>query len=172
MRCFRFKDMLMKTTRSEWIITVLLFCLLLIALVARAAPVTQKNSAKKPEKTVLIFERKPCYGFCPAYKAEFFASGLVLVTAMQHVKLAEQPEFRFQLPPAEIQQLAAQAKKSGFFAFPERIKTKATDIPARELTIFQKNKPKKVVFEETPESFKEVTDQLESTVESRINPGK
>jgi hypothetical protein len=144
----------MKTSRSELIITLLLFCLLIIGFVVRATPVENTKPGKKPGKTVLIYERKPCYGNCPAYKAEFYANGFVLVTGMQHVKLADQPEYRFQLPPEEIQQFMANAQNEGFFTFPDRFKTQATDIPARELTILQKDKPKKVVFEETRKALK------------------
>lgn len=148
-----------------WLIT----CAFILGIFISAAQAqTQKPKKEKPGKTVLIFEKKQCFGSCPVYTAEFFADGLVKVNGIKFVKKAGLSEFR--LYPEEICNLYTEAQSLGFFSFPEKFETQITDYPQRELTLYKKNKPKRVVFAgDMPSEFQPYLKRLAELIEKQIN---
>jgi hypothetical protein len=52
-----------------------------------------------PNDTVLVFQRTPCYGTCPAYTATIFRSGKVSYTGERSVPVMGQHTFSIDRPP-------------------------------------------------------------------------
>src|SRR5688572_20566354 len=156
----------MKIFRSGFLMFGLLFCLLLVGKFGKSEAQVAKKT--KPSKTLLIFEKKPCFGFCPVYKADFKENGMVEVTYQQPAKPKAQTIFK--LNSGEVKTLWSRGEKLGFFKMKPRYETLRTDFPVRELTLFKKNKPKTVNYTEgaSPEFDAYLVD-LAALIEGKIN---
>lgn len=158
----------MKIIRSEIFASALLFTLLLIGLYFNSTAQPQNSGIYKTEQPALIFEKKPCFGFCPVYKASFFANGKVEVT---YTKSGENPQqTSFNLSKAEIKTLSDRAEKLGVFKMKDTYETLMTDFPVRELTVNFKNKTKTISYTEgaSPE-FETYLQDLAALVERNLN---
>lgn len=156
----------MKILRSGIFMFGLLFGLLLVGKFGKTE--AQVNRKIKPAKILLVFEKMPCFGYCPVYKATFKENGLVEVTYQQPAKPKTQTSFK--LSSDEVKSLWNRGEKLGFFKMKPRYETLRTDFPVREITLYKKNKPKTVNYSEgaSPE-FEAYLVDLAALVEGKIN---
>lgn len=134
-----------------------LFCLLALACALPAS--AQKATPHKPKKPkttqaakpatsepVLVFQRTPCYGRCPAYTATIFADGRVEYDGQRSVPLLGKHTLR--LPVATVSQLLAEAKRIHFTELQSEYKGHTTDLPATSITVHPVGQPLKTVYAE------------------------
>jgi len=144
----------------------LLFTLLIIGKFSNTSAQIAKKAS--PAKTLLIFEKKPCYGFCPVYKAEFLSDGNVMVTAQPAAKPKE--KISFKIPREEAQALRKRGEDLGFFKLKDKYETQITDFPVREITLYKNNKPKKVTYTQGgPEELDAYLNDLAQLVEKNLH---
>jgi hypothetical protein len=136
----------MKIIRNELIQLSILMSLLLAGMYQGMAAEQINELLPIQPKPMLVFEKKPCFGFCPVYKATFLENGTVDVIYRQPGKA--EAHKTFQLSKTEVKTLWQRGKNLGFFSLPEKFETQRTDFPVRELTMFEKGKSKKISYTE------------------------
>ena len=164
---FAFRSLFMKIVRSEVFASFLLFTLLLIGMNSKFNVQAQGYKPVKVEKPVIIFEKKPCFGFCPVYEAKFFANGTVTVI---YTKAQQKPQkAKFKLTKAEIKTLTERAENLNIFLMKDKYETLKTDFQVRELTFNKQFKSKTISYSEgaSPE-FEVYLQELADLVESNI----
>ncbi|MFC5270424.1 DUF6438 domain-containing protein [Adhaeribacter terreus] len=156
----------MKQFRTGFVMFTLLFTLLIIG---KNSNINAQSSRKhSPAKTLIVFEKKPCFGFCPVYRAEFMTDGNVLVTAQPAAKPKVKSTFR--ISRKEAQELWKRGEQLGFFKLKANYETLKTDFPVREITLYKNNKPKKVTYTEGgPQEFNTYLTDLAQLVEKNLD---
>ena len=103
---------------------------------------------------VLVFERTPCYGRCPAYIMQVYADGRVAYEGRHSVPMMGKHELK--LPAATVADMLRQAKEAHFETFEKEYLSGATDMPSTIVTIRQPDGTlKKVTAENSaPENVK------------------
>jgi hypothetical protein len=117
-----------------------------------------------PAEDILIsLEKTSCFGPCPAYKLEIFASGLVLFNGTGNHEMIG--KYKSQLDPQALQQLVEKFKTSNFFNFKNSYTADVQDLPTTYL-FFKNNGNEKMVqdYSNAPQALKE----LEKLVENLI----
>lgn len=125
----------------------LLVCsLLLPACAHKKMPRASRAAAAPtpPAAPVLVFERTPCFGTCPAYVASIFADGRVEYEGRRFVLVRGKQTFR--LPPDTVAALLAEARRIGFSQLDERYAGLTSDLPATSITVHPTGQPGKSVF--------------------------
>ncbi|TDN38440.1 hypothetical protein E4631_02910 [Hymenobacter sp. UV11] len=99
---------------------------------------------------VLVFQRTPCYGTCPAYTASIFADGRVEYEGQRFVPVLGKHTLR--LPPSTVAEMLAAAQRINFSQLEERYSRNTSDLPATVITVHPAGQPAKSVFaaEEIP----------------------
>ena len=87
-----------------------------------------------PGDTVLVFQRTPCHGRCPAYTATVFRSGRVSYVADRYVPVTGQQTLS--LPPTTVQSLLDEARSFNFNDLQPDYGTGATDLPTCIVTVW------------------------------------
>ncbi len=132
-----------------------LFWLLLFSLTVPACAHQKmpQQSASGPAPTpsaqagpVLVFQRTPCYGTCPAYTATVFADGRVEYEGQRFVPVLGKHTLR--LPPATVADMLAAAQRINFSQLEERYSRNTSDLPATIITVHPAGQPAKSVFAE------------------------
>ena len=122
---------------------LLVFSLATPACAQQKMPRASRAAATQPEP-VLVFERTPCYGTCPAYVATIFADGRVEYEGQRFVLVRGKQTFR--LPPDTVAALLAEARRIGFSQLDERYAGLTSDLPATIITVQPVGQPGKRVF--------------------------
>jgi len=164
---FALRSFFMKIVRSEVFASFLLFTLLLIGMNSKFNVQAQGYKPVKVEKPVIVFEKKPCFGFCPVYEAKFFDNGTVTVT---YTTAQQKPQkVKFKLAKAEIKMLEERADNLNVFQMQNKYETLKTDFQVRELTINKQFKSKTISYTEgaSPE-FETYLSDLADLVERNI----
>lgn len=150
----------------RYLVWLLAFTLALPACAQRKAPrkppaKTTKNAApaKQPEP-VLVFQRTPCNGRCPAYTATVFADGRVEYDGQRYVGTLGR--HTLSLPPATVAQMLSEAKRIHFEQLRERYSNNTSDLPATIITVRQRGAAAKAVFadEDIPSNLQKYIDYL------------
>ena len=110
---------------------------------ATAAPTPPAAAQAAP---VLIFQRTPCYGTCPAYTARVFADGRVEYEGQRFVPVLGPRTLS--LPPAAVAAMLAEGQRIGFRKLDERYSGNTSDLPATLITLHPAGQPAKSVFAE------------------------
>ena len=166
-RLVHFNIAYMKLVRSELFVSALLFTLLLIGMNFKFKAQAQGYKPVKTVKPVIIFEKKPCFGFCPVYEAKFFANGTVTVI---YTKAQQKPQkVKFKLTKAEIKTLVDRADDLNVFQMKDKYETLMTDFQVRELTVNKQFKSKTISYTEgaSPE-FEAYLSDLANLVERNL----
>jgi hypothetical protein len=87
-----------------------------------------------PNDTVLVFQRTPCYGTCPAYTATIFRSGKVSYTGERSVPVMGQHTFSIDQPT--VTALLEKARTINFNSLEHDYKARVTDLPATIITTY------------------------------------
>ncbi|MVN78285.1 hypothetical protein GO988_18295 [Hymenobacter sp. HMF4947] len=106
---------------------------------ATAAPTPSAQA-----EPVLVFQRTPCYGTCPAYTATIFADGRVEYEGQRFVPVLGKHTLK--LPVATVNELLAGAKRINFNSLEERYSRNTSDLPATIITVHPVGQPLKAVF--------------------------
>lgn len=103
---------------------------------------------------VLIFERTPCMGICPAYRLQVYTDGRVAYEGQRNVPLLGKQEFK--LSAATVAEMLQKAKEARFENFAKSYPSGASDDPSTIVTIRQPGGSLKKVMVEAnaPENVK------------------
>ncbi|TVT41784.1 hypothetical protein FNT36_10200 [Hymenobacter setariae] len=151
-------------------IWLLMLSLSLPACAQRKLPRRSKAStslAKPAQATepVLVFQRTPCYGTCPAYKATIFADGRVEYDGQRFVTLLGKHTLR--LPVATVQGMLAEAKRIDFNSLQARYSHNTSDLPSTIITVHPVGQSAKVVSaeEDYPEKLQGYINYLKAKLD-------
>ncbi len=133
----------------RYLLWVLAFSLALPACAQRKQPrkakpakaVAATPQAKEP---VLVYQRTPCNGRCPAYTATIFADGRVEYDGQRFVPLLG--KHTLSLPPATVAALLAEAKRIKFSTLADRYAGNTSDLPASIITVHPAGQPLHAVY--------------------------
>jgi hypothetical protein len=100
--------------------------------------------APKAQEPVLVYQRTPCYGRCPAYTATIYADGRVEYDGQRFVPLMG--KHTLSLPPATVADLLAEAKRINFSALADRYAGNTSDLPATLITVHPAGQPLHAVY--------------------------
>ena len=114
---------------------------------------------------VLVFQRTPCYGTCPAYTATIFADGRVEYEGQRFVPVLGRHSLR--LPPSVVANMLAEAQRIHFSQLEERYSRNTSDLPATLITVHPAGQPAKSVFAEEgiPDNLKSYIDYLKGQLD-------
>ncbi len=121
--------------------------LILFALGCASQPRTEttpmENTAATAD-TLLVFERTPCYGYCPAYRVTLTTDGALVYEGLSHV--ATEGFVREQLSPETVDAIRAAVTDARFFEFPAELKCRSqvTDNPAVYVTVQMAGQRKRI----------------------------
>ena len=120
----------------------------------KKAVATTKATTPTAAAPVLVFERTPCYGICPAYRMQVFADGRVAYEGLHSVPMMGKNELK--LPASTVAAMLRQAREAHFETFEKQYLSGATDMPSTIVTIAQPDGTlKKVTVESNaPENVK------------------
>jgi hypothetical protein len=132
----------------------------------RQATTTANTSAKPkpvdPNAPILEFEKTPCFGSCPVYKAQVFKDGYVKFDGTYNVKAIGPNEFRF--PKDTLNNLLTYFREVNLFQYDTTYMSGATDLPSTVITFRDQGKEKRIKTEgEGPADMERLlfkTDQL------------
>ena len=109
-----------------------------------AAPAKTTAAAKQAPAPVLVFQRTPCNGRCPAYTATIFADGRVEYDGQRYVTLLGRHTLA--LPAATVAQLLAEARRIHFEQLRARYSNNTSDLPATIITVRQRGAAARAVY--------------------------
>jgi hypothetical protein len=87
-----------------------------------------------PNDTVLVFQRTPCYGTCPAYTATIFRNGKVSYTGERFVPVTGQ--HTFSIDQRSVTAMLEKARSINFNSLEHTYRAGATDLPATIITTY------------------------------------
>ncbi|QKG58641.1 hypothetical protein GKZ68_19610 [Hymenobacter sp. BRD128] len=108
---------------------------------AKAIPTATVSKTQEP---VLVYQRTPCYGRCPAYTATIYADGRVEYDGQRFVPLLG--KHTLSLPPAQVAELLAEAKRINFSSLADRYAGHTSDLPATIITVHPVGQPLHAVY--------------------------
>lgn len=108
---------------------------------ATAMPTAQPTAAAT--EPVLVVQRTPCHGTCPAYTATIFADGRVEYEGERFVALLG--KHTLHLPVATVNQLLAEAKRINFSKLQDQYVGDTYDLPTTIITVHPAGQPAKTV---------------------------
>ena len=122
-----------------------------------------KNQNLPAEDVLISLEKTACFGTCPAYKLEIFASGLVLFNGISNHEMIG--KHKSQLDPQTLREVIEKFKSSSFFNFKNSYTGDVQDLPTTYL-FFKDNGREKMVqdYYRAPSALKD----LEKLVEDLI----
>jgi hypothetical protein len=109
---------------------------------------------------VLVFQRTPCHGTCPTYKAAIYADGRVEYEGERFVNLMG--KHTLHLPAATVSQMLTEAKRIGFSKLRDRYAGDTYDLPSTIITVQPAGQPAKSVYamQDIPENLQGYIDYL------------
>jgi len=110
----------------------------------KAKPTKASATAPQPPAPVLVYQRTPCNGRCPAYTATIFADGRVEYDGQRYVPLLG--KHTLSLPPTTVAALLAEAKRINFSALSDRYAGNTSDLPASIITVHPAGQPLHAVY--------------------------
>jgi hypothetical protein len=112
----------------------------------KAMAATQAARPVQDTQPVLVFQRTPCFGTCPAYIANVFADGRVEYDGQRAVALLG--KHTLHLPVATVQEMLAEAQRIGFADLEERYSRNTSDLPGTIITVHPVGQAAKAVLAE------------------------
>ncbi|TYZ06015.1 hypothetical protein FY528_19830 [Hymenobacter lutimineralis] len=100
-----------------------------------AVVTAQLTAVQQTAEPVLLFEKTPCFGPCPVYKATIYADGRVQYEGEQNVPLIGKHALR--LPADTVTYIRRQAESMGFGSLRSAYSQNVTDLPSTYLTLRQ-----------------------------------
>ncbi|MGI4874652.1 MAG: DUF6438 domain-containing protein [Janthinobacterium lividum] len=121
--------------------------------------------AKVAPEPVLVFQRTPCEGRCPAYTTAIFANGRVEYDGLRSVQLLG--KHTLSLPAATVSQMLAEAKRLHFTELKDEYSGNTTDMPATIIKVHPVGQPLKAVYAEQdiPQNLQEYINYLKTKLD-------
>lgn len=130
------------------------------------------SETEQAEVTPLImFQKTPCYGTCPAYNATFYSNGKVYYEGFRYAPL--QDTATFYLSGQKLQTLQKQLKDLEYTSLDDNYLSPYTDLPSSYLTFYQDGKEVKRVKHQHggPDALQQFVMYLQEEV-TRLATGK
>ncbi len=123
--------------------------------------ITSEKSAQEKDQVVLKLKKTPCFGQCPIFEAEIYASGKVSYIGKNFVDNIG--TFEGKMDKQLVADLVNDAVNAGFFDLEDDYPSKATDFPSRYITVTHNGKTKTVRCEAGgPEGFNTIEKLLDT----------
>ncbi len=103
---------------------------------------SQPKTESKMSQPVITFEKSPCFGTCPTYKAEIYENGTIDFTGTRFVKLVG--NFKINIGEDWVKDTRKKAFEIGFMEMEEKYDGNVTDLPSTHTMINYKGTSKKV----------------------------
>ncbi|WP_415837241.1 DUF6438 domain-containing protein [Pontibacter korlensis] len=130
---------------------------------------TNSTARSNTPQELLLFQKTPCYGTCPAYNATFYSDGTVLYEGLRYVPVQDTLSLR--LTKNQLQEVQATLKDLNHTSLENNYLSTFTDIPSSYLTFYKDNKEVKRIKhqQEGPEKLQQVIKQLHELVMQLLN---
>ncbi|OKL41714.1 DUF6438 domain-containing protein [Pontibacter flavimaris] len=156
--------------RNYWLLPLLwLGCLLAGGCASSTAQGTQAQQGALDK--LLLFQKTPCYGTCPAYNATFYSDGSILFEGFRYVPVLD--SVRLQLTPEQLQKVQASLRNLNYTALESSYPSPYTDMPSTYLTFYEQGREVKRVKhqQEGPAQLQQTIGELHELV-MRLLVGK
>lgn len=157
-------------TRLTLLLTTILIWPLIMGCSTSAALSTKATAQGNPP--LLLFQKTPCLGTCPAYNATLYADGTVSFVEFRNA--LAQDTLQLQLPKAELEQLKTKIKSLNYHALQNSYTSQWSDNSATYLTFYEAGKKAKRVKHEEggPQQLVQFQDWLHALIWQRAEEKK
>lgn len=97
----------------------------------------QGKDAAPPQK-LLLFQKTPCYGTCPAYNATFYSDGTINYEGFRYVPVTG--TLTLQLSEKQLQQVKEMLHKLDYTSLKYTYLSPYTDLPSSYLTFYENDR--------------------------------
>ncbi|RIJ41504.1 DUF6438 domain-containing protein [Pontibacter oryzae] len=113
---------------------------------------------------ILMFQKTPCYGTCPAYNATFYSNGKVYYEGLRYAPL--QDTATFYLSGQQLHTLQKQLKDLKYTSLDDSYLSPYTDLPSSYFTFYQNGMEAKRVKHQRggPDALQQFVTYLEGEV--------
>ncbi len=98
---------------------------------------SQGTNAAPPQK-LLLFQKTPCYGTCPAYNATFYSDGTVLYEGFRYVPVTD--TLTLQLSQKQLDQVKEALHSLDNTSLNDTYLSPYTDLPSSYLTFYENDR--------------------------------
>lgn len=135
----------------------------------KAMSTNQAPLPKGATEPVLTFQRTPCHGTCPTYKAAIYADGRVEYEGERFVNRIGKHTLR--LPATTVNQMLAEAKRINFNKLRNRYAGDTYDLPSTIITVQPVGQPAKSVYamEDIPANLQGYIEYLNKQIDPLAN---
>lgn len=146
----------------------LIFWFGLILLGSCASGKTRESIKNEPPQKLLLFQKTPCYGTCPAYNATFYSDGKVFYEGFRYVPVLD--TLTLQLTPEQLQEVKHAIQELDYTSLESSYPSPYTDLPSSYLTFYEGGREVKRVKhqQDGPEKLQKTIRQLHDLVMSLL----
>jgi len=98
---------------------------------------TQGHDVAPPQK-LLLFQKTPCYGTCPAYNATFYSDGTINYEGFRYVPVTD--TLTLQLSEKQLQQVKEMLHKLDYTSLKDTYLSPYTDLPSSYLNFYENDR--------------------------------
>ncbi|WP_299757470.1 DUF6438 domain-containing protein [uncultured Pontibacter sp.] len=152
------------TLIKYWSYTLLWFSIILLSSCTKVkSQINQVQAQVQPQK-LLLFQKTPCYGTCPAYNATFYTDGSVFYEGFRYAPV--QDTLTLQLSKEQLQTLKITVKDLDYTSLKDNYLSPYTDLPSSYLTFYEQDKEVRRIKhqQEGPKQLQEFIKELEQLV--------
>lgn len=152
------------TTCYKGLSGLLLLLCALIGLACTAKPKSNNQTDNKPRELLLLFQKTPCYGSCPAYNASFYSDGSIRYEGFRHVPV--QDTLWLQLSKEQLSLVKESLESIDYPSLESTYNSPYTDLPSTYLTFYQEGKEMKCIKHQQngPEKLRKLIENLDELV--------
>lgn len=138
-------------------------CLLLACAAKRSAPPPQADA-----QPLLLFQKTPCYGTCPAYNATIYSDGRIRYEGLRYAPV--QDTLYLQLEKKQLEELQQKVNKLSYNTFKSSYLSPYTDMPSTYITFYEQGREGKRVKHQQggPEALQQLLKQLDTWVMEHV----
>ncbi len=126
----------------------------------------QEAIASYPDSLVVMLQRTPCYGRCPTYTVNIYASGYSTYEGKAHVEM--EGNHSTKMSKDEITSIKKMAENVKFFDLDNIYDTNVTDFPTTHLYIQDQGKKKQILDRQGgPKELKELETFIDELVKTK-----
>ncbi|MBF9254353.1 hypothetical protein I2I11_13690 [Pontibacter sp. 172403-2] len=138
------------------------FCGILLSGCAAATACHTSDVAQTPQP-LLLFQKTPCYGSCPAYDATIYEDGSITYIGYRNAPVED--TLQLCLPKQDLQQLQKAVEALNYTSLQNVYRSQRTDQPSTYLTFYQNSREVKRIRHQEggpPEllQFQEMVEEL------------
>ncbi len=133
-------------------------------MVGCASSTVQSTQAQEPPHKLLLFQKTPCYGTCPAYNATFYSDGSILFEGFRYVPVLD--TVQLELTQEQLQKVQASLRELDYTSLESSYLSPYTDVPSTYLTFYEHDKEVKRVKHQQggPEQLQQTISELHELV--------